>query len=77
MLYHPWSVYSLFLEDTFLERWRTVKVGRAHKGDVDAEIPMVRGAVQAEVDTKGHRRPCRILLSTIKAKLAMGLSETQ
>ena len=30
---------------------------------------MVGGAVQAEVDTERHGRPCRVLLTTIKANL--------
>lgn len=48
----------------------TIKVGRADKGDVDTEITMIRGAVEAEIDTEGNRCPCWVLLATIEANLS-------
>lgn len=33
---------------------RTVEVGRSDKGDVNTKVSVVGGAVQAQVDAKGH-----------------------
>lgn len=48
----------------------TVEVGRADKRDVDAEVAVVGRAVEAEVDAKGDRGPCRVLLVAVEAHLA-------
>ena len=47
----------------------TVEIGRPNKGDVDAQVPMVGGAVKTEVDTERYRRPCGVLLPAVKAYL--------
>lgn len=47
----------------------TVQVGGADKGDVDAEVTMIRGAIEAKVDTEGHRGPCWVLLAAVEADL--------
>jgi hypothetical protein len=36
---------------------------------VDAEVAVDSGAVEAQVDTKGHRRPCRVLGAAVEADL--------
>jgi len=48
---------------------RTIEVGGAHKRDVHAQVAVVRGAVEAEVDAERHRRPRRVLLAAVKAYL--------
>lgn len=48
---------------------RTVEVGRAHKGNVDAEVAVVGRAVEAQVDAERDRRPCRVLLAAVEANL--------
>jgi hypothetical protein len=48
---------------------RTIEVRGSHEGDVDTQVTVVGGAVQAEVDAKGHRRPSRVLGTAIEAKL--------
>lgn len=55
---------------------RTVEVGRAHKGNVDAEVAVVGRAVEAQVDAERDRRPCRVLLAAVEADLqdASGVS---
>ena len=37
---------------------------------MDTKVSVVGGAVEAEVDTKGNRRPRRVLLSAVKADLS-------
>lgn len=49
--------------------WHTVKVGRSDEGDVDTEVSVVGRAVEAQIDAEWHRRPRRVLLSTVKAYL--------
>ena len=49
---------------------RTIEVRGANKGDVDAEVAVVRGAVEAEVDTKGNGGPGRVLLAAVEADLS-------
>lgn len=48
----------------------TIEVRRADKRDVDAEVAVVRRAVEAEVDAKGNRGPRRVLLVAVEARLA-------
>ena len=47
----------------------TIEVGRAHKRDVHAQIPVVGGAVETEVDAKGDRGPSRVLRAAVEADL--------
>lgn len=47
----------------------TVEVRGTHEGNVDTQVTMVGGAVQAEIDTERHRRPSGILRATIEAYL--------
>ena len=47
----------------------TVEVGRPDKGDVHSEVPVVRGAVEAQVDAEWYGRPCWILLTAVEAYL--------
>lgn len=47
----------------------TIEVGRAHKRDVHAQIPVVGGAVETEVDAKGDRGPRRVLRAAVEADL--------
>jgi hypothetical protein len=54
------------------QKMPTVQVGRAHERDVHAEVPVVRGAVEAQIDAKGHRRPGGILLAAVEAYLEGG-----
>lgn len=42
---------------------------------MDTQIPMIRGAVEAEVDSERDGGPCRILLAAIKAYLANTVSD--
>lgn len=51
------------------KRGLTVEVRGPDKGDVDTEVAVVRGAIEAEVDAEGDRRPCRVLLATVEADL--------
>lgn len=51
-------------------RGRTVEVGRPDKGNVDAEVAMVGGAVETQVDAEGDRCPGGILLAAVEADLA-------
>jgi hypothetical protein len=48
---------------------RTVEVGGADEGDVNTEISVVSGAVQAEIDSKGNRRPGGVFGAAIEADL--------
>lgn len=36
---------------------------------MDTKVSVVRGAVKAEVDAKGDRGPCRVLLAAVEADL--------
>lgn len=47
----------------------TVEVGRSHKGDMDTQVAMVGGTVEAQVDTERYRCPRRVLLTTVEANL--------
>jgi hypothetical protein len=47
----------------------TVEVGRAHKGDVDTQIAVIRRAIETQVDAKWYRCPGRIVLPAVKAYL--------
>ena len=47
----------------------TVEVSRSDKGDMNSEVPVVRGAVEAQVDAEWYGRPCRILLTAVEAYL--------
>jgi len=48
---------------------RTVEVGGANEGDVDTEVSVVGGAIQAEIDAKGNRRPSRVFGAAVEADL--------
>lgn len=39
---------------------------------MDAEVAVVGGAVEAEVDAKGDRSPCWVLLAAVEADLLQG-----
>jgi hypothetical protein len=41
---------------------------------MDTKVSVVGGAVKAEVDAKGDRGPCRVLLAAIEADLVRRLS---
>lgn len=47
----------------------TIEIRRANKGDVDTEIAVVGGAIKAQIDTKRHRRPGRVLRIAVEAYL--------
>lgn len=47
----------------------TIEVRRPHKGNVNTEVTVVGGAVEAQVDAKGNGRPGRVLLSAVEADL--------
>ena len=48
---------------------RTVEICGSNKGDVDAEVAMVGGTIQAKVDSERHRRPCWVLRVAVEAHL--------
>jgi len=48
---------------------RTVEVGRPDKGNVDAEVAVVGGAIEAQIDAQGDGRPGRVLLAAVEADL--------
>lgn len=50
---------------------RTVEIGRPDKGDVDAQITMVGGAVKTQIDAEWYGRPCWVLLAAIEADLGV------
>ena len=47
----------------------TIKISRADKGDVDAKVAMIRGAVETEVDGKRYGRPGWIFAAAVEANL--------
>ena len=47
----------------------TVEVGTPDKADMHTQISMVRGAVQTQVDTERHTRPCWVLRAAVEADL--------
>lgn len=50
-------------------RARTVEIGGSDEGDVDTEVSVMSRAVQAEIDTKGNRRPGGIFGAAVEADL--------
>ena len=44
-----------------------VQVRRPDEGDVDAQITVMSGTVETEVDAKGDGRPCRVLAAAVEA----------
>jgi hypothetical protein len=48
---------------------RTVEICRPHEGYVDSQVAVLRGAVEAEIDSKRYRCPCWTVLSTIETFL--------
>ena len=52
----------------------TVEVSRPDKGNVDAEVAVVGGAVETQVDAKGDRGPGRVLLAAVEADLGGSVS---
>lgn len=48
---------------------RTVKVRGADEGDVDTEVAVVGGAVEAQVDAEGNGCPGRVLCAAVEADL--------
>lgn len=47
----------------------TIKVRRSHKRDMHTHVPMVRRAVQTQVDAEGNGRPCRVLCAAVETYL--------
>ena len=47
----------------------TVQVGAAHKGNVYAQVSVVRRAVETEIDGEGHARPGRVARTAVEADL--------
>jgi hypothetical protein len=47
----------------------TVKVGALDERDVHTKVTVVCRAVQAEVNGKGNRGPCRVLCAAVEADL--------
>lgn len=48
---------------------RTIQYRRTDKRDMHAQITMVRGAVETEVDPEGYRCPRWIFAAAVKADL--------
>ena len=47
----------------------TIEVCGAHERDVDTEIAVDGGAVEAQVDAERHRRPCWVFGAAVEADL--------
>lgn len=60
-----------------IERAHTVEVSRPHKGNVNAEVAVVGRAIEAEVDAKGDRGPCWVLLAAVEADLLIAGARQQ
>lgn len=47
----------------------TVQPHRPHEGDMRSQISVMRRAIEADVDSKGRRRPCWRVCKTVEAFL--------